>query len=229
MLMGKKTQKTKNPQRKKVLCRFFKPVLSMAPKQDPSLLGSNCQLTPDLSQNVGSMLPMAVNLLSHCISAMLRDAFSSPSNHSRIPQESAVGVSGLQVPLILFICSRDLKVPVLYSQQKKKCSNTCWRHSRNYCCAEEACGVWQKKIDKRRNKGKPKEEYRRRKELLWAPAHPSSSPLPERCCNGSCLLSTASAGLRSCVGLSAAYLDSLWQAQGQLTATCRYSPSSLSE
>lgn len=141
MLMGKKTQKTKNPQRKKVLCRFFKPVLSMAPKQDPSLLGSNCQLTLDLSQNVGSMLPMAVNLLSHCISAMLRDAFSSPSNHSRIPQESAVGVSGLQVPLILFICSRDLKVPVLYSQQKKKCSNTCWRHSRNYCCAEEACGV----------------------------------------------------------------------------------------
>lgn len=37
MLMEKK-----KTQRKKVLCRFFKPVLSMAPNQDPSLLGNNC-------------------------------------------------------------------------------------------------------------------------------------------------------------------------------------------
>lgn len=139
ILMDKKTQ------RKKILCRFFKPVLSMAPKQDSSLLRNNCQLTLDLQQNVGNVLPTAVNLLSHYVSAMLQDAFSSSSNHSRIPQESAGGVSGLQVPLILFTCSRDLKVPVLYSQQKKECSNIRWRHSRNYCCAEAACGVWLKK------------------------------------------------------------------------------------
>lgn len=142
--LWKKTRRKK----KKVLCRFSKPVLSMAPKQDPSLLGTNCQLTLDLQQNIGSMFPTAVNLPSRCVSAMLRDAFSSPSNHGRIPRESAVGVSGLQVPLILFICSRDLKVPVLYSQWKKKCSNTRWRHSRNYCCAEAACGVRLKKLTK---------------------------------------------------------------------------------
>lgn len=183
MLMEKK------PQRKKLSVDFAS-LFSVAPKQNPVLLGSNCLLTLDLQQNVGSVLPPSSELaftLSH-VSAMLRDAFSSPSNHGRIPQESAVGVSGLQVPLILFICSRDLKVPVLYSQWKKKCSNTRWRHSRNYCCAEGDCGVRLKKIDKRRNKGRPKEEYRRTKELLWVPAHPSSSPLPERCCNGSCLL-----------------------------------------
>lgn len=78
----------------------------MAPKQDSSLLGNNCQLTLDLQENIGSVLPTAVNLLSHCVSAMLQDAFSSLRNHSRIPQESAVGVSGLQVTPILFICNR---------------------------------------------------------------------------------------------------------------------------
>lgn len=88
------------------------------------MLGNNCQLILDLQQNTGSVLPMAVNLLSHCVSAMLQDAFSPPSNHSKLPQESAVRVSGLQAPLILFICSRDLKVPVLHPQREKKCNNT---------------------------------------------------------------------------------------------------------
>lgn len=50
---------------------------------------------------------------------MLGDAFSSPTDHSRIPQESAVGVSGLQVPLILFICSRFESPCAVFTVEKK--------------------------------------------------------------------------------------------------------------